>query len=171
MPHDVAERRVARDAEDGIAALGGLVEQWLRQVVEHRPDPEAERRHARIRAVGDERAHLVVGAALEPHARGQQHPARRDPARRRLDLDHRRAEHGALVGVVRSRPLLEPQRGLGQQVGEREHAAASYSPGGWRATKPAVLRMLFDQRVPPPDSALVSYRRPSTTMNAWPAFA
>ena len=45
------------------------------------------------------------------------------------------------------------------------------SPGGWRATKPAVLRCWLVQRVPPPDSALVSKRRPSTTMNAWPALA
>ena len=48
---------------------------------------------------------------------------------------------------------------------------AVHNPGGWRATKPAVLRMPDVQRVPPPDSALVSKRRPSTTMNAWPAFA
>jgi hypothetical protein len=34
-----------------------------------------------------------------------------------------------------------------------------------------VLRIELDQRVPPPDNALVSYRRPSTTMKAWPALA
>ena len=33
---------------------------------------------------------------------------------------------------------------------------SAQSPGGWRATNPAVLRGWLVQRVPPPDSALVS---------------
>ena len=49
--------------------------------------------------------------------------------------------------------------------------AGGYRPGGWRATKPALLRRSRDQRVPPWRSAEVSKRQPATTMYAWPRLA
>ena len=55
----------------------------------------------------------------------------------------------------------------------RTAAAAhpSYRPGGCRATYPPVERGRLVQREPVTRSALVSNRRPFTTMNMWPLLA
>src|SRR4051794_4822703 len=125
-----------------------------------------------IGVLGELRAHrrahhvvldlLPVGAqwtfALAPHAGG---PHGRRRAAQRLSV-RRAGELHRLEVVLAGRPLalVEGDR-VRREVREAavrvlDPVEADHSPGGWRATKPAVERIWLVQRVPPPDSALVS---------------
>ena len=91
-----------------------------RHALEAEADAEAERARAALLELRHERA-LRVRVPAQPHAGREHDPVRAEPARRRVDLDGMRAANLARLGLRPAAEQLEPERLLGEQVGETEH--------------------------------------------------
>ena len=118
------------------AALARHLDERRRDALEAEADAEPERAHA----VGLElRRRARAGPPAlraQPHAGGQHHPVRAEPARGRVDLDGVRAAHLALRRLRAAAHQLEPERLLGEQVGEMEHGGPSLRLRLGRRSKP-----------------------------------
>ena len=128
----------------------------------HREGPHRRRACARPeRRRADRRAR--PGDPPQAQAHGPREPgARLSDDRDRDPADRRRGRLRVGAALLPARPI--------PGVFPWFRAGRARGPGGWRATKPALLRMSRDQRVPLPRFD-VSKRQPATTMYACPAFA
>ena len=124
---DLSEGRLGRDREDREVPRPRLVEQGGRDGAEDHADAEADGRQALVGRLDDERP-LGGGVAAQPQPRGEQHPARVEPAGRVRDLDRVGARDRPAQTRRGCRHELEAELRLRDEIAERQRHGANGIP-------------------------------------------